>query len=180
MLTSAKSGPNPLDRERLRGKLTNTVSHVSILGFAYKNVCDEPNYHMRKQMLKKDEQMNTPLQAIRSKCRWCCLDQLKEIELCRSEKSCPVWPLRFGKSVKGISPLKAIRTKCLDCVGDSPSEVKVCDQADGICALWPFRFGTNPNYSDATREACRQRRLNSLRKMAKLRADSDSNRTRAG
>lgn len=120
----------------------------------------------------------SPLEAIRQKCRWCCLDQTQEIELCQSQKTCPIWPLRFGKSVKGISPLKAIRAKCLDCVGGGPSDVKDCDPASDNCALWPFRFGTNPNYSEATRQACRQRRLNSLLKNAKLRADSDTNRGR--
>ena len=43
----------------------------------------------------------------------------------------------------GTTPLKAIRRKCLDCCCGSSSEVKLCtvDQ----CALWPYRFGRNPN-----------------------------------
>lgn len=134
----------------------------------------------RPQEDRRVKVVSTPLAAIRLKCRWCTLDQAKEIQLCRSEKFCPIWPLRFGKSVRGMSPLKAIRAKCLDCTGSSASEVKDCDPTFDNCALWPFRFGTNPNYSEATREACRQRRLNSLLKMAKLRADSDTNVTRAG
>jgi len=40
------------------------------------------------------------------------------------------------------SPLKAIRTKCLDCCNNSRKEVKLCPCDD--CALWPFRFGTQP------------------------------------
>ncbi len=42
-----------------------------------------------------------------------------------------------------ISPLKAIRKKCLDCSCDSAKEVKLCTIPE--CALYPFRFGHNPN-----------------------------------
>jgi hypothetical protein len=96
--------------------------------------------------------MSTPMEAIRMKCRWCCLDQPQEIRLCRSERSCPVWPLRFGKGMRGISPLKQIRLKCLDCTGGSPKDVKACDPTFDHCTLWPFRFGTNPHYSEEARE----------------------------
>ncbi len=124
--------------------------------------------------------MSTPLKAIRQKCLWCCLDQVHEIRLCRSGKSCPIWLLRFGKSVRGVSPLRAIRAKCLDCVGGSPSDVKACspvlDHLDN-CSLWPFRFGTNPNFSVATREAQRRRRLDYWRKKGDSRGDFDTNET---
>jgi hypothetical protein len=128
---------------------------------------------------KRNGGQMTPLKAIRLKCRWCCLDQVHEIQLCHSEKSCPVWPLRFGKGVRGMSPLKAIRAKCLDCVGSSPSEVKACEQASGICALWPFRFGTNPNFSEATREKRKAARLKFLHEKGAPRRDSDTNADRA-
>ena len=42
-----------------------------------------------------------------------------------------------------ISPLKAIRKKCLDCSCDSVKEVRLC--LIKSCALYPFRFGHNPN-----------------------------------
>jgi len=118
--------------------------------------------------------MSTPLEAIRLKCRWCCLDQPKGIQLCRSDKSRPVWPLRFGKSVRG-TPLKAIRAKCLDCVGGSPFEVKECDPTHDNCALWPFRFGTNPNYGEAAREQRRAARLKYLREKAAPPGDFGTN-----
>lgn len=40
------------------------------------------------------------------------------------------------------NPLKAIRAKCIDCCCDSPVEVRLCPCTD--CALYPFRFGSNP------------------------------------
>lgn len=86
--------------------------------------------------------MKTPMQAIRHKCRWCSLDQAGEIKACASEK-CPLWPLRSGKRVPGISPLKSIRAKCRDCVGGSPSEIRDCETKR--CPLWTYRMGTNPN-----------------------------------
>ena len=42
-----------------------------------------------------------------------------------------------------ISPLKSIRKKCLDCSCDSIKEVRLCPITS--CALYPFRFGKNPN-----------------------------------
>jgi hypothetical protein len=38
--------------------------------------------------------------------------------------------------------LLAIRTKCLDCSVCQPSEVRLCPVK--TCALWPFRFGSDP------------------------------------
>ena len=122
--------------------------------------------------------MSTPLKSIREKCLWCCLGQAGEIRWCRSSKSCAIWPLRFGKGVRGISPLKAIRAKCLDCVGGSPSDVRACaPNYDGLdfCPLWDFRFGTNPNYSEVTRESRRQRRFDFLRENSAPRVDSETN-----
>ena len=42
-----------------------------------------------------------------------------------------------------MTPLKAIRLRCLDCCGYQVKEVRMCPCKD--CALWPFRFGRNPN-----------------------------------
>lgn len=49
---------------------------------------------------------------------------------------------------KRISPLKAIRLKCLDCCCGSSNEVKLCPVTS--CALYPFRFGKNPNRAGLT------------------------------
>lgn len=40
------------------------------------------------------------------------------------------------------NPVKAIRQKCLDCSCGQVKEVELCPIPD--CALYPFRFGTNP------------------------------------
>lgn len=58
------------------------------------------------------------------------------------------------------NPVKAIRQFCLACVGGSANEVKLCT---GVrCALYPFRFGTNPyrqkrEMTDEQREAAVER-----------------------
>jgi len=41
--------------------------------------------------------------------------------------------------------LTAIRTKCLDCSGGQRSEVRECPVRG--CALWPFRYGRDPERS---------------------------------
>jgi hypothetical protein len=41
-----------------------------------------------------------------------------------------------------MNPMRAIREKCLDCTCQQPIEVKECTVK--MCALWPFRMGTNP------------------------------------
>lgn len=41
-----------------------------------------------------------------------------------------------------MNPMRAIREKCLDCSCQQPMEVKECTVK--MCALWPFRMGTNP------------------------------------
>ena len=41
--------------------------------------------------------------------------------------------------------LQAIRHKCLDCSVYQPAEVRECPVTR--CALWPFRFGTDPEPS---------------------------------
>lgn len=38
--------------------------------------------------------------------------------------------------------LRAVRAKCLDCSCYQPSEVRLCPVTR--CALWPFRFGRDP------------------------------------
>jgi hypothetical protein len=41
--------------------------------------------------------------------------------------------------------LQVIRRKCLDCSVYQPAEVRECPVTR--CALWPFRFGTDPEPS---------------------------------
>jgi hypothetical protein len=42
-----------------------------------------------------------------------------------------------------LTPIQAMRAKCLECCSGSAKEVKLCPIPD--CALYPYRFGTNPN-----------------------------------
>lgn len=44
-----------------------------------------------------DEKLKNPVKAIRAKCLDCCCSQLREVELCPSER-CPLWPFRFGRN----------------------------------------------------------------------------------
>lgn len=82
----------------------------------------------------------SPLKACRLKCLDCCLEQPNEVRLCGAT-ACPLYPLRFAKSVQGIRPLTAIVEKCRDC---SPEEQpKDCQLKS--CALWAFRTGHSPN-----------------------------------
>ena len=43
--------------------------------------------------------------------------------------------------------LQSIRHKCLDCCCHQPTEVRQCRATR--CALWPFRFGTDPRPSQS-------------------------------
>jgi hypothetical protein len=43
--------------------------------------------------------------------------------------------------------LQSIRHKCLDCCCQQPAEVRECRVTR--CALWPFRFGTDPDPSQS-------------------------------
>ncbi len=47
-----------------------------------------------------------------------------------------------GTKVVSLSPLKALRYHCLECVSWSAYEVKYCTSK--LCALYPYRLGTNP------------------------------------
>jgi len=42
-----------------------------------------------------------------------------------------------------MTPLRAIRFKCLECSAGQPKEVRKCPIEN--CALFPYRFGRNPN-----------------------------------
>jgi len=96
------------------------------------------------------------LSSIRKKCLWCCLDQPGEVRECRSEKSCSLWPYRMGTMPKipKPSPLRAVRARCLDC-GEGPFDVKECCDTD--CAIYAYRLGKNPAYSEETRKKAGKR-----------------------
>jgi len=47
-----------------------------------------------------------------------------------------------GNAKTRLTPLKAIRRECLVCSGDSFDMVRNCPSTN--CALWPYRFGRNP------------------------------------
>lgn len=119
--------------------------------------------------------MSTPLKSIRTYCLWCCCDSAKEIRLCPSV-ACPVYPLRFGRGVKGVSALKSIRLKCRDCVCDELRRIKECF-FDGIeeelCGLHFYRMGKNPKLKGkGDPESLRKWREN--QKNAHPRRDSES------
>jgi hypothetical protein len=91
----------------------------------------------------------TPTQAVKHFCRNCCGGILSEVKKCGGDKeilggqfeNCMLFPYRFGK---GRVSVKTIRKHCLMCMGGSKSGVRECPSEE--CALWKFRFGTNPNY----------------------------------
>lgn len=64
------------------------------------------------------------------------------------------------------NPVKAIRAKCLDCCCDSVIEVKLCTITS--CALYPFRFGSNPYRQKREVTPERMAALQAARQNAKL------------
>lgn len=50
---------------------------------------------------------------------------------------------KTGLEEKAITPLRAIRHKCLEYSNWSDHEVRKCHIED--CALFPYRFGRNPD-----------------------------------
>jgi len=83
--------------------------------------------------------------------------QPNEVTLCQTE-DCPLFPIRFCKSVPGIRVLTRIKAKCLDCSADNYNDVINCWASDAeripdtifqgtYCELYPFRQGKNPNRS---------------------------------
>ena len=96
----------------------------------------------------------TPTEAARSFCKkYCCCGSLSTFNACNgkvlfSKKICPFVSLKSGK---GRISVKKIRYHCLYfCMDGSKLAVKECTNEE--CPLWPFRLGTNPNYSNETRK----------------------------
>ena len=98
--------------------------------------------------------LRTPLQAVKARCRECVGDGV--VRDC-SDTDCPLWPFRFGLSLKtarrrGRIPaghstrcktaIRALRTYCLSCSGGSWLNAKLCPRTS--CPCWHLRFGMRP------------------------------------
>jgi len=102
-------------------------------------------------MIKKE----TPSKSVKRFCSQCCGGIRKEVVNCTGDKPimgglykrCPFYNNRFGK---GRVSVKTIRKHCLICMGGSKESVKECPSK--TCPLYPFRFGTNPNYGKVDRK----------------------------
>ena len=94
----------------------------------------------------------TPLQSIRKKCLWCCLNCSTEVKLCPAT-GCPLHVYRFGRGHSSkeqpLTVSKAIKQKCLDCSAGNRAEVRGCDRED-TCVLWPHRQGCKRKCIGAT------------------------------
>lgn len=99
----------------------------------------------------------TPLKAIRAKCLDCS-GTSAAVAAC-DFTDCGLYPYRSGHRSKDAekTPIKAIRKECMDCCKGSSYEVSLCP-ADG-CAIWPYRFGTNPFITLTEEERARRAAL---------------------
>ena len=98
----------------------------------------------------------TPLKSIRRFCVQCVGGEIAEVRTCggdhclnggSDEKGvCLFFRYRMGR---GRPSIKLIRKTCLWCMGNSSDMVKDCGSTG--CALWAYRFGSNPAISDETR-----------------------------
>lgn len=83
----------------------------------------------------------TPLTAIRKHCVECFNGAAREVKHCPSG-NCPLFLLRSGRRIIGISRLKAIKAMCLECAGHVYKEVYECPRK--ACFLYQYRLGSNP------------------------------------
>lgn len=60
-----------------------------------------------------------------------------------------------------MTPLRAIRKHCEACGSDEPTDLEACPIRS--CALYPFRFGTNP-YKERVKEPLSEAELDDLDK----------------
>ena len=106
----------------------------------------------------------SPLTAIRAFCIQCQGEAYQAIIDC-ADTACPFFPYRRGAALdKGAHrPLPAIRAYCRKhCLPDAADDIRTCggDTAlFGPCPVFPFRLGANPNISEATKQARRERVL---------------------
>ena len=70
------------------------------------------------------------------------------------------------KPKKKKNPVKAIREHCIECMGGRESEghlKRITECASSNCALFDFRFGTNPHHKQNLTDAQRKERGNRLK-----------------
>ncbi len=105
----------------------------------------------------------TPLEAIRAYCVWCCGGSAYEVSLCpsgpESKHPCAFWVYRRGIIPPGANRglMGIIKAKCADCMPDGPA---ACDafqtyEIHPACPCWPYRMGRNPNIGTEQREKLR-------------------------
>lgn len=108
----------------------------------------------------------TPGKSIRKFCVQCVGGEPYQVKTCGGEhylnggtkrqssgkEVCLFWNNRMGR---GRPSVKLIRKMCRWCMSDSSQQIAECHATD--CALHEFRFGTNPNITEETREKLRQR-----------------------
>lgn len=103
----------------------------------------------------------TPQRAVRMFCVACVGGEFTQVRECGGDKClnggcdpkgvCLFYRARMGR---GRTSVKTIRKMCLWCMCGSSEQIAQCSDE---CALHPFRFGTNPNFTDESREKMRQR-----------------------
>ena len=67
---------------------------------------------------------------------------------------------------KEKKPVKAIRENCIDCMGGRESEghlKRITECASSDCALFDFRFGTNPHHKQNLNDEQRKERGDRLK-----------------
>ena len=71
-------------------------------------------------------------------------------------ESMPLLALSHGHYAENskAEPAQGGPRQVFDCV-EGPSDVKDCTDTD--CPIWPYRFGRNPAYSEASRNEARKR-----------------------
>ena len=70
------------------------------------------------------------------------------------------------KPKKKKNPVKAIREHCIECMGGRESEghlKRITECASTNCALFDFRFGTNPHHNQSLTDAQRKERGDRLK-----------------
>ncbi len=84
---------------------------------------------MSKECLNRSE-------SIRLFCIDCTAGEIGTIKNCSFQAECSLWPMRMGKTPKGIDKTKVINRYCRECIGANPSTCQT-----STCSLWPFRTG---------------------------------------
>lgn len=77
-----------------------------------------------------------------------------------------------------MTPMKAIRAKCLDYCCGSSKEVRLCPCVD--CALYPFRFGRNPNRAGLKNRGAFEKKYGSIKDLTDEQREEGSYTTTGG